>query len=537
MKNPASIVHVQQHPVWENMARYRTPGVPTSDDPQLRNSWVVDDGEEYSDETDALKQSLSRSSRLKARSSAQVREARSVDQGPELIMPSIHEDMDESWVGEEKPRRRRLRRSSRSTSEVQAPEQQRQQRSTSRQPRHVPKVMENVLDTFIRPLLVGFGDIIAKAFALLKTPASYLLAMYLLLGLGMLLRNLLTTSITNALTPICRLPFISYMIPICTSTYTPTGRARPVPFDDLMTVQSQFEDVLEVSAGGASLPLDMKRGEASIRDLRTLVRHSHLPSRNELGLEFDGFIETARIASFDLQKFNSHVGRSVDSVLATAKWTRRVLDGIEMRSADRGAINAFLNDKLLAPFQPLKFTENRALEQYMRHTRTVEDEIARLITEAQALLLVLQNLEDRLDVIHGISVRDRETAQLSRDDVLNQLWTKLGGNAKALGKLDSKLNLLSQMNQYRQSAFAHVSGTIIKLQEIAAGLEDLRERVSTVQVIGGKMGVPLSVHIDNIELGVQRLEEARMRTRGVEGNAVRSILDREEGRNPMVIDG
>jgi hypothetical protein len=31
--------------------------------------------------------------------------------------------------------------------------------------------------------------------------------------------------------------------------------------------------------------------------------------RNELVLEFDGFVETARIASYDLQKFNSHVGR------------------------------------------------------------------------------------------------------------------------------------------------------------------------------------------------------------------------------------
>lgn len=53
----------------------------------------------------------------------------------------------------------------------------------------------------------------------------------------------------------------------------------PVEFDELMTVQANFEKVLEESAGGASLPLDMKRGEASIRDLRQLVRYSHLQSR------------------------------------------------------------------------------------------------------------------------------------------------------------------------------------------------------------------------------------------------------------------
>ena len=50
-------------------------------------------------------------------------------------------------------------------------------------------------------------------------------------------------------------------------------------FDQLMTVQSKFEEVLEESAGGVSLPLDMKRGEASVRDLRQLVRYSQLHSK------------------------------------------------------------------------------------------------------------------------------------------------------------------------------------------------------------------------------------------------------------------
>ena len=396
--------------------------------------------------------------------------------------------------------------------------------------------MDSVLNDVIKPIFQGLYDVLKKAFTILKTPISYVLALCLLLGLGVISKNLLTNSMTNALTPVCRLPFASYVVPICSNTRRSGGKTASVPFDDLMTVQSQFEEVLEVSAGGASLPLDMKRGEASIRDLRTLVRHSQLPSRNELGLEFDGFIETARIASFDLQKFNSHVGRGVDSVLATARWTRKVLDGITVRDAERGALVSLFNDRLLAPFQPFKFTENSVLEQYILHTRTVEDEIARLVTEAQALLQVLQNLEDRLDIIHGIAIRDRDTAQLSRDDVLSQLWTKLGGNAKALGKLESKIHLLGQVNLYRQSAFAHVSGTIVKLQEMAAGLEDLRERVGGVELVGGKRGVPLSVHIEQIELGVQRLEDARMRTRGIEGNAVRKVLDREKGDNSRMIE-
>ena len=503
---------------------------------QLGNSWVVDDGGTDSDESYTPRQTPRKSLQHQSRQEGEPRASTPISQGPDLIMPSIHENLDRSWIGEEKPRRRLPRKSSRATSRAQAPGNQIPTNFTGSSRQHTSSMVENVLENVIKPVFQGLYDVLTRSFLLLKMPASYALAVYLFIGLGVISKNLLTNSITNALTPICRLPFASYVIPLCARSHPSARNTAPVPFDDLMTVQSQFEEVLEVSAGGASLPLDMKRGEASIRDLRTLVRHSHLPSRNELGLEFDGFIETARIASFDLQKFNSHVGRGVDSVLATARWTRRVLDGIETRDAERGALVSFFNDKLLAPFQPLKFTENRVLEQYILHTRNVEDEIARLVTEAQALLQVLQNLEDRLDIIHGIAIRDRDTAQLSRDDVLSQLWTKLGGNAKALGKLESKLSLLSQVNQYRQSAFAHVSGTIVKLQEMAAGLEDLRERVGGVELVGGKMGVPLSVHIEQIELGVQRLEDARMRTRGIEGNTMRKILDREKGDGSTAIE-
>ncbi len=59
----------------------------------------------------------------------------------------------------------------------------------------------------------------------------------------------------------------------------------PVEFDGLMDVQDHFEQVLEKSARGVSLPMEMKRSEQSIRDLRTIVRYSNLQSKEELVLE------------------------------------------------------------------------------------------------------------------------------------------------------------------------------------------------------------------------------------------------------------
>ncbi|KAG8533829.1 uncharacterized protein KY384_001570 [Bacidia gigantensis] len=393
---------------------------------------------------------------------------------------------------------------------------------------------------FLQPIFRWMFDIMGSAFQYLKGPLSALLALYVLFGLLLFLRNLLFNSVSSALSPICRVPGVRFInLGICHSSFPVEydgDDAPPVRFDELMGVQNKFEEILREAAGGVSLPLDMKRGETGIRDLRQVVRFSQLHSRNELGLEFDGFIETARIASYDLQRFNSHVGRGVDNILATARWTKRVLDGIAERDAGRGAIAGFFGDKVLKPFQPIKFTEDMLLDQYIQHTRKVEEEVFRLIEEAQALLMLLQNLEDRLDVIHGIAIRDDLHAKASKDEVLSQLWTMLGGNRRKLGKFDSQLKLLDQVNTYRQNAIAHVSGTLVKLQGMGTELEELRERVGGVELLDGQGVVPLRMHIENIEMGVERLEKGRKSAKELENEELSESLGRRSDNRKMMID-
>jgi regulator of replication initiation timing len=254
-------------------------------------------------------------------------------------------------------------------------------------------------------------------------------------------------------------------------------------------------------------------------------------------LEFDGFIETARMASYDLQKFNSHVGRGVDIVLSTARWTQRLLDDMAHKQSSRGVIPGFIQDKILAPFKPVQFTEAMLLDQYIAHTRVVSEEIERLIEEAQALLLVLQNLEDRLDVIHAVAMHDNIAAQAEKDEILSHLWTLLGGNRAKLGKFNNQLGLLRQVGQYRKVAWAHVSATILKLQAMGAELEELRSRVSSAEVLKGHREIPLAVHVENIRLGVERLEEGRDRARKLEQGHVRRVLDGAQQGDLLVSDG
>ena len=499
---------------------------------QLGDSWVVesDGDDEYAPPvtTTSARHTApqKKSSRPTTRASAE----------PEFIMPSIHEDgISSSWLGAQKTI---VGRGDSKVSRKQHRSEAGGIAASNPLLRYPPQ--ERSSGSWIdhlSPVWSWAYDVLGKALRLVKTPVAYLLALWLLFGISVVLRTFLFSSLSKALSPLCRIPGTSLLnLSICQTPFSArnAGEAPPVQFDELMTVQNKFEEVLQESAGGVSLPLDMKRGETSIRDLRQVVRFSQLHSKNELVLEFDGFIETARIASYDLQKFNSHVGRGVDNILATARWTKRVLDGIMERDASQGALSSFFNDKLLAPFQPIKFTEDALLDQYIQHTRVVEDEINRLVVEAQALLLVLQNLEDRLDVIHGVAIRDNLHAQGGKNEVLSQLWTMLGGNRSKLGKFDSQLRLLGQVNTYRQNAIAHVSGTLIKLQSMGAELEELRERVGSVELLGGKGSIPLSLHIENIEMGVERLESGRKGAKELENEELRKTLEKGRGNERMI---
>ncbi|PNS21222.1 hypothetical protein CAC42_1001 [Sphaceloma murrayae] len=398
--------------------------------------------------------------------------------------------------------------------------------------------VELVWLNFLSPILTYVLQVFGIAANFAKPMLGYVLAIYLLVGGMIMARNMLFNSLNSALAPVCRIPGAGLIVPFCTAGNF-TQQHGDVEFDKLISTQATFEEVLTTSAESASLPMDMKRSESSIRDLRHVVEYSALPSRNELVFEFTGFIDTARQASNDLTKYNSRIGRAVDRILSTNRWTLQVLEGVEMERSEQGSISRFIGERLdiFAPFRaaPTKLTRDILYDQYIRHTSAVEDQIQALIIEAQALLAVLQNLDDRLDLIASIAMRDGIKVRDNNDELWALLWTKLGGNRASVSRIHRQLAVLKEVGAYRKLAFAHVSGTIIKLQGIAAALEDLRERVARPEVLGvGSAGsvrrdeIPLEMHIGEIVMGVERLETVREDGRRIEGQRLRNILDKED---------
>ncbi|KAL2127721.1 hypothetical protein VTI74DRAFT_10265 [Chaetomium olivicolor] len=386
-------------------------------------------------------------------------------------------------------------------------------------------------------LLCSVSRVLTLGLRYAQKPLAILVSLYIVLGGVIVLKNMATKSLYASISPICRIPGVSYLdLPFCPdlkpAQANGTERTQPVEFDGLMRVQDQFEQVLEKSAQGVSLPIEIKRSEISIRDLRTTVRYSDLVDKDVLVLELDGFIETAGAASDDVQKFNTHVSSAVDFVIAMSRWTSLHLGSYpgDNNEDQTGLIGSWMN-WLFAPFQPAVFSQRHLLDQYIEHTAVVSDRIVSLILEAQAVLRTLTKAEGHLDTIYKYVTRTRKTVQSCKDDILWTLWTLVGANNGQLSSLNSQLALLKEVNAQRLDAVRQVSELIVELKKIQGALDDLRNRVAEPGLVRGGVEVPMRVHMETINRGIERLEAARRRIRAVEDERMReALVGRKEKR-------
>lgn len=361
-----------------------------------------------------------------------------------------------------------------------------------------------------------------------QKPLAAALAIYLVFGGLIMAQNMATKSLYASLSPLCRLPGVSLLVdlPFCKmSDAAQQDRQTDVEYDGLMKVQNQFEDVLEKSASGVALPLEMKRSESSIRDLRTLIKYSDLQVKDELVFEFDGLIDMSKTAANDLQMFNTHVGSAVDSVISVNRWTSRYLDGLVTAEATPKGLISDFTSWIFTPFQPAVFSERDLLNHYVEHTTMVSEKIEGLIVEAHGVLRTLEQAEDHLEVISDLVMRTDKDVQARKTEVLWSVWTVIGANMKDISKLNAQLSLLKRADTQRTTAVRQVSDLIFELVKIQAGLEDLRERVAEPGLaVGSGSNMPLSVHIETIGMGIDRLEDARRRIRAEENDQIQKVI-------------
>ena len=161
------------------------------------------------------------------------------------------------------------------------------------------------------------------------------------------------------------------------------------------------------------------------------------------------------------------------------------------------------------PLSNSKPTKEAVIEMFLILMDSIDGHLDRLRDEAEISAGHLMRLEEHLGVLYEVINRDDKDLTAVKEEVLADLWTKLGGNKRKIKKMDLNLGLLKNVEKFRRKALAHVAATLQTLYTLDANMEDLRTRVAAPDIVGDK--IPIEVHIKSIKAGVDRLKEGQMR--------------------------
>ncbi|TCD66445.1 hypothetical protein EIP91_001382 [Steccherinum ochraceum] len=209
---------------------------------------------------------------------------------------------------------------------------------------------------------------------------------------------------------------------------------------------------------------------------------------------------------------------TLDNILAVNDHALHAIEGSDSKSPS--ALSVFW------PFSTAPATREVIREAFVDAMGTLSNQMARVVLEAEASIIGLNDLEERLQTLHDIVTREDGSISAEKDEVLAQLWTKVGGNRRVLKGLDGHLFLLKGVGGYRERARAHVVAALHAVQGMSEDMEDMRERVSAPELTGEH--IPVEVHIKSIKAGLERLTQKRLRAQEREEEAVRKVLGIED---------
>ncbi|KAI0950832.1 hypothetical protein AcW1_008030 [Taiwanofungus camphoratus] len=360
-------------------------------------------------------------------------------------------------------------------------------------------------------------DVVSTAFRLLRKPLGVLLFFYLLAFLF----SKLNSAFRTVVAPFCIIPGISRS-PLCLDPPSPLHtdqQPKWANYTKLMDIQSAtFGQLLEESVGGSGLSIEVKQAEMATSDLITLVRVSDLTSRELLAQTLGDFVQDARKTGRGLHTLSAKIGGAVDNIMAINDYA---LHSIEAAQSKSSVLSIW-------PFKS-SVTKEVVLQTFNEAMSVLSAQLYRLILEAEVEIASLEKLEEYLNTIHDILTREDVSISAEKEELLSALWTKLGGNRRALRGHDHHLQLLRNLGAYRKRALAHVVAALQAMQSLSAEVEDLRERVAAPEILGDN--IPIEVHLNSIKGGMERLREGRTKAKEREAQLVRRILPGIEGAN------
>lgn len=363
-------------------------------------------------------------------------------------------------------------------------------------------------ENLLLPLLGHTLDIFSYAFRHFIKPA-----LGIAVGVGILalaiqsIGGFLGWGISNALVrPICLIPGSSRVIPFCTTAPLAQSSEEQVPnFERLVHSQDKVDQLVGQTLDLVTMPYTLRDSQSTMRDLRQLVVHSHLPSKHLLELDLGNYITTALEAVNVLTTYHHKIVLLLDAVVIRSSQTATYLDELAEAKSSNTGVHRMFNAMSELLFPPTLTLKERIFNQYISHIDDNQGQITKLLKQGQDLENLLQSLDGHLVNIHLTVLKDGMTIGDKHEELLAAMWTKLGGNKRNKKENENSIALLNNINHFRKDAVDRIGHIGIELKNIMAELDNLKEGISAPILAGYKEEVPLQNYIELVRNSEERL--------------------------------
>ena len=148
-----------------------------------------------------------------------------------------------------------------------------------------------------------------------------------------------------------------------------------------------------------------------------------------------------------------------------------------------------------------------------------------LILADDSVLHELDYLERLYTRFYRLMVVETNSIDATKEVLLGALWTSLGGNKRAIGKVNKKLELLNSMKDYRKEAVVRVNAAKETVQAEQFSLENLRQRVATPLLSGDD--ILIEAHMSKINAGIERMASEMSRAQEKEDAIYEALKDKK----------
>lgn len=137
-------------------------------------------------------------------------------------------------------------------------------------------------------------------------------------------------------------------------------------------------------------------------------------------------------------------------IIAVSDYALQTIEGNEDKAKSSGLV------KYLWPFGGVSQRTESVDFLFEQSFSVLSVELERLILTAEKSQTSIYGLEEKLGTVHDILARENFAISAANDELLAELWTRLGGNRAQVARFATNLQLLKELGHYREAALSKV---------------------------------------------------------------------------------